>query len=120
MSDQGLRITDVIDSIRKHRGIIVVITFVSAVAGAVFYLAGPKKYEGKTEFVVRNPMYADRNYIYNTDTKLIDYFANEDDIDRAMMMAEADIVQGRVIKNMHLAEAFGLDASTRKGEEQVF
>lgn len=119
MSDQGLRITDVVESIQKHKVAILSVTFAAALAGAVFYLAGTKKYEGKTEIVLRNPMYADRNYIYNTDTKLIDYFANEDDIDRAMMMAEADIVQGKVIKNMKLAEAFGIDATSRKGEEQV-
>lgn len=119
MSDQGLRVTDVVDSIRKHRVVIIIVTFATAIAGAVFYLAGPKKFEGKTEFVLRNPMYADRNYIYNTDTKLIDYFANEDDIDRAMMMVEADIVQGKVIKNMKLAEAYGIDATNRKGEDQV-
>jgi len=119
MSDQGLRVTDVIESIRKHRSIIGVITLAAAIAGGIFYLAGPKKYEAKTEFVVRNPMYADRNFIYNSDTKLIDYFANEDDIDRVMLMSEADIVQGKVIKNMHLAEAYSLDVTSRKGEEQL-
>ncbi len=119
MSDAGLRLTDVFDSIRKHRNVIVLVTVGVAIAGAVFYLAGPKKFEGKTEFVVRNPMYADRNFIYNTDTKLIDYFANEDDIDRAMLMCEADIVQSKVIKNMKLAEAYNLDPGNRKGEQQL-
>ncbi len=119
MSEAGLRLTDVADSVRKHRNVIILVTFGVAVAGAVFYLAGPKKFEGKTEFVVRNPMYADRNFIYNTDTKLIDYFANEDDIDRAMLMCEADIVQSKVIKNMKLAEAYGLDPGNRKGEQQL-
>lgn len=119
MSDQGLRITDVIRSMRKHKTVILFISFAAAVGGAVFYLAGPKKYEAKTEFVVKNPMYADRNFIYNSDTKLIDYFANEDDIDRVMMMAEADIVQGKVIKNKGLAAAYAIDVSNRKGEEQL-
>lgn len=119
MSDQGLRITDVVESIRKHRVMILIISFAAAVAGAVFHLAGPKKFEGRTEFVLRNAMYADRNYIYNTDTKLLDYFANEDDIDRAMMMVEADIVQWKVIQNMNLAKAYGLDISSRKGAQQL-
>ncbi len=119
MSDQGLRITDVIKSIRKHKTVIIFMSVAAAVAGAVFHIAGPKKYEAKTEFVVRNPMYADRNFIYNADTKLIDYFANEDDIDRVMLMSEADIVQGKVIANMNLGQAYGIDVSNRKGAEQL-
>ena len=94
---------DVIDSIQRHKRLIGIISVVAAITGAIFYLAGPKKYEGKTEFVVRNPNYADRNNIYNYDTRYMDYFANEDDIDKVILMSEAQIVQGRVIKNLHLA-----------------
>src|SRR4051812_41286292 len=104
MSDNGLHLGDVIDSIRRHKVLIVVITIVASVSGAAFYLAGPKKFEGKSEFILRNPLYGDRNNLYNYDTKFIDYFANEDDIDRLILMSEADIVQSKVIKNMHLAE----------------
>lgn len=119
MSTPGLNLPDVINSIRKHKGLILTITIASAIGGAIFYLAGPKKYEAKTEFVLRNPLYGDRNNLYNNDTKFIDYFANEDDIDRLILMSEAEIVQSRVIRNMHLAEAYTLDVSNRKGEQQL-
>jgi capsular polysaccharide biosynthesis protein len=119
MASNGLHMGDVINSIRRHKNIILVITALTAVAGALFYLAGPKKYEGKTEFIVRNPVYSDRNNLYNYDTKFIDYFANEDDIDRVILMSESEIVQSRVIRNLHLAEAYGIDASNRKGEQQL-
>ncbi len=119
MPDHGLRITDVIDSVRKHRTVIGFITFAAAVAGAIFYLAGPKKYEGKTEFFLRNPTYGDRNFIYNMDNRFIDYFGNEDDIDRLMLMSESNIVQAKVIKNMNLAEAYKIDVSSRKGEQTL-
>jgi hypothetical protein len=119
MSDHGLRIMDVINSIRKHKNVVVFITVATAIAGAVFYLAGPKRYEGKTEFILRNPSYGDRNFIYNSESKFIDYFANEDDIDRLIIMAQSGTVETRVISNMHLAEAYGIDASNRKGEQQV-
>lgn len=119
MYNSGLHMGDVVDSIRRHKSLIIIITVLSAVAGAIFYIAGPKKFEGKTEFVLRNPLYGDRNNIYNYDTKFIDYFANEDDIDRLMLMSEADIVQSKVIRNMHLAEAYNIDASNRKGDEQL-
>ncbi len=119
MSDSGLNLTDVVQSVRKHKGIIIGITFAAALAGVIFYFAGPKKYEAKTEFILRNPLYGDRNNLYNYDTKFIDYFANEDDVDRLMLMAGSDMVQGQVIKNTHLAEAYGIDASNRKGEHQL-
>ncbi len=119
MSNNGLHLGDVIDSIRRHKTLIVIITLVASVSGAAFYLAGPKKFEGKTEFILRNPLYGDRNNLYNYDTKFIDYFANEDDIDRLILMSEADIVQSKVIRNLDLAHAYGIDVSNRKGEEQL-
>lgn len=119
MSNNGLHLGDVIDSIRRHKTLIVVITLVAGVCGAAFYLAGPRKFEGKSEFILRNPLYGDRNNLYNYDTKFIDYFANEDDIDRLILMSEADIVQGRVIRNLDLAKEYAIDVSNRKGEEQL-
>ena len=119
MATSGFNLPDVVQSVRRHKGVIIAITVISAIAGALFYLAGPKRYEAKTEFILRNPLYGDRNNLYNYDTKFIDYFSNEDDIDRLILMSEAEIVQSKVIKNMHLAEAYGIDASTRKGEQQL-
>jgi capsular polysaccharide biosynthesis protein len=119
MTDNGLHLGDVIDSIRRHKTLIIVITIVASVSGAAFYLAGPKKFEGKTEFILRNPLYGDRNNLYNYDTKFIDYFANEDDIDRLILMSEADIVQSKVIRNLNLAKEYAIDVSNRKGEEQL-
>ncbi len=119
MANTGLSLPDVIESIRKHKSLILFVTIAAAIAGAVFYLAGPKKYEAKTGFVVRNPLYGDRNNLYNYETKFIDYYANEDDVDRVISMSGSGIVQSKVIRNMHLAEAYGIDASNRKGEQQL-
>lgn len=119
MSDNGLHLHDVIDSIRKHRGLIAVITIITAIAGAIFYLAGPKKYEAKTEFVIRNPLYGDKNNLYNYETRFLDYFGNEDDVDRILLMAGSNLVQGQVIRNMHLSEAYKEDTSTSKGLQQL-
>lgn len=119
MPTSGLTLVDVINSIRKHRSIIIIVTIVSAVAGALFYVAGPKRFEAKTEFVVRNPLYSDRNNLYNYETKFIDYFANEDDVDRVILMANSEMVQGQVIKNLDLAKAYSIDATNRKGEHEL-
>jgi capsular polysaccharide biosynthesis protein len=119
MADSGLKLTDVIESIRKHKKLVIIITAASALAGAIFHLAGPKKYEAKTEFIIRNPLYGDRNSIYNYETKFIDYFGNEDDADRIMIMAGSDMVQSKVIKNMNLAAAYNLDENDPKSKDQL-
>ena len=50
MSDSGLNLTDVVQSVRKHKSLIIGITFAATVAGVIFYYAGPKKYEAKTNY----------------------------------------------------------------------
>ena len=119
MATPGFSLPEVVGTVRKHKRLILGVSFAAAVAGAIFYLIGPRYYEAKTEFLLRNPMYADRSNLYNAETKLFDYFANEDDVNRAILMAEADIVQGEVIKNLHLAEAYKIDINTPKGRMQL-
>ncbi len=105
----------IITSIYKHSKFIWTVTILSALGGAIFHLVGPKKYEATTEFIVRNPMYGDRNNLYSSDDRTFDYFGNEEDIDKVILLSESDIVQGQVIRNMHLAEAYKMDTTTRKG-----
>jgi uncharacterized protein involved in exopolysaccharide biosynthesis len=119
MATPGFSLPEVFGTIRNHRRLIAGVTMITAVAGAIFYLVGPRYYEAKTEFLLRNPMYADRSNLYNAETKLFDYFANEDDVNRAILMAESDIVQDEVIRNMHLPEAYKIDISTPKGNMQM-
>lgn len=109
MTNSGLHMGDVVDSIRRHKTVIFIVTVLAAITGAIFYIAGPKKYEGKSEFILRNPIYGDRSNIYSYDTKYLDYFANEDDIDKLVVMAESDMVHDRVIRNLDLAQVYKAD-----------
>src|ERR1035437_2528474 len=119
MATPGFNLSDLIKTVRKHVRLIAIISFVAAVAGAIFYLAGPRKYEGRTEFLVRNPLYGDRANLYNTDQKIFDYFADEDDVNRILLLAESDIVRKQVIRNMKLDYAYNADGATRKGQLTV-
>ncbi len=116
MATPGFNLPDVIDTVRKHLRLIIVISFLSAVSAAVFYMASPRKYEGKTEFLIRNPLFGDRSNLYNTDQKIFDYFADEDDVNRILLLAESDTVRKQVIRNMKLDYIYNLDGSTRKGQ----
>ena len=86
----------------------------AAVAGVLLYFIIPQKYEADTIFVLKNPLYADRNNIYNNETKFIDYFGNEDDIDRLIGMAGSDTVQNKIIRDMHLAMVYDYDTTNPK------
>jgi len=119
MATPGFNLPDLIDTVRKHRTLILVISFVSAVAAAIFYLASPRKYEGRTEFLIRNPLFGDRSNLYNSDQKIFDYFADEDDVNRILLLAESDIVRKQVIRNMRLDYIYKADGATRKGQLMV-
>ena len=119
MASSIYTLDDIRASIRKHRGTIITLTLISAVLGAVVYVATPKRYEAKTDFLIRNPLYNDRNYLYNYDTKFLDYFGNEDDANRVIMFSGSDLVQQQVIRNMNLAKAYKLDTTIPKQELQL-
>lgn len=116
MDSPSLNQPAIINSIRKHKKFIWAITVLSAVAGGIFHLVGPKKYDATTEFIVRNPMYGDRNNLYSSNDRTYDYFGNEEDIDKVILLSESNVVQAQVIRNMNLADAYKIDTTTRKGE----
>lgn len=116
MSTPGLNLPDVIDTVRKHIRLIIAISVASAIAAAVFHMASDRKYEAKTEFLIRNPLFGDRNNLYNSDNRIFDYFADEDDVNRILLLAESDIVRSQVIRNKRLDYIYKFDGSTRKGQ----
>ena len=119
MAENGTNSRDVYSSIARHKGLIISISIASAIAGALFYIAGPKKYEAKTEFLLGNPMVGDRTNLYNANDRTFDYFGNEEDVDRIILLSKSDIVQSRVIRGQHLAEAYKIDTTTRKGQMRL-
>jgi len=103
--------------VRKHIGVVIRMAILAIVLGGALYIVIPKKYEADTVFILKNPLYADRNNLYNNDTKFLDYAANDDDIDRLIAMASSDSLQNYVIRTMQLATVYDLD--TTKPEQLV-
>lgn len=102
-----------------RRRFILFVTIASILAGVIFKVIKPAKYVAKTVFVLKNPLYADRNFLYNNETKFIDYFASEDDIDKFMLMAESDSVQNYIIDAMDLGKAYKYDLSKPENAEAL-
>jgi len=100
--------------IAKRKRLIITTALLAAIAGILFYIIKPPRYRAEVVFILKNPLYSDRNYLYNNETKFIDYFANDDDVDRLMTMARSDSVQGKIIKVLKLAEAYDYDVRRPK------
>lgn len=104
----------IIQTLKERRRLIAAITLLTIALGVILYFLTPKRYEAEVVFVLKNPLYADRNNLYNNETKFIDYFANEEDIDRLITMAESDSVQNRIIKEMDLVKRYKIDTLDKK------
>lgn len=110
----------IVASVRRRSRLVVTVTLIAAAVGALFYFVSPPHYTAHAEILLRNPLYSDRNNLYNYDGKFIDYFASEDDVNRLVAMSSSSAVQGRVIRNMNLAEAYKVDTTLPGGMNKMY
>jgi len=102
-------LSHILNIIKKRKSTVLFITILGAIIGIVIYRLLPKKYEAATVFILKNPLYADRNNLYNNETKFLDYVANDEDVSRFITMASDNNVQEKIIKDMHLAAIYGYE-----------
>src|ERR1700748_2230396 len=118
MATPRFDLVDVVQTIRNRRKFVLIVTLVAAVIGGVFYLVKQKKYKAETEFLVTNPLFGDRNNIYG-DVRLIDYFGDEDDVDRVLALAQSDTVQDAIIRQAHLPQVYHLDINNPYDRDKI-
>ncbi|MCD6011220.1 MAG: Chain length determinant protein [Flavipsychrobacter sp.] len=94
---------DLIESIRaiqKQKRLIIIMTVLAMALGAVFVLIKKKKYKAEARFLVNNPLYGDRHTLFRTrETRYVDYFGGDDDLDRVTALGNSDTVRDRIIRN---------------------
>ncbi len=94
---------DLIESLRaiqKQKRLIIIITVLAMVLGAVFVMIKKKKYKAEARFLVNNPLYGDRHTLFRTrETRYVDYFGGDDDLDRITALGSSDTVRDRIIRN---------------------
>jgi len=109
-------LVDIIRAIQKHRRFIIIVTVVAAILGALFFAVRKKKYKAEAKFLVTNPLYGDRNYLFrNRDTRFIDFFGGDDDLDKVTALAGSDTVRDRIIRNCQFQEVYKSDINDPKG-----
>ena len=116
MASPTFDLIDVIRIVQKKFKLIVAITVATAMLGVVVFLVRPKKYKGTTKFLVNNPLYGDRNTLFRSyETKYVDYFGGDDDLDKVTSLAGSDTVKDRVIRNCQFQDIYKMDISDPKG-----
>lgn len=120
MSTPRFDLVDVVQTLRRRFGLIVIITIVTALLGALSYFFGKKEYKAKASFLMANPVYTDRNNIFqDRQIQFVDYFAGDNDVDRLVTLAESDTVRFLVAERLNLAQAYALDVSKPKEAEKL-
>lgn len=114
MSTPRFDLVDIVQTIRQRRRFVIVVTVIAAIMGAIFYFTGKKEYTAKAEFFITNPLLSDRNSLFGGSDAKLDYFADEDDIDRVIALSESDTVVVDVIRKSGFDAYHKLDLNKPK------
>ena len=114
MSTPRFDLVDIVQTIRKQRRFVLIITAVALVIGAVFFFTRKRAYTSESEYFVSNPLLSDRNSLYGGSDSRLDYFADEDDVDRVIALSESDTVVVEIIRKAGLDAANKLDMNNPK------
>ena len=100
MDTPSFDLIDVIRTIQKQKRFIIIITVAAMVVGGLFYVVKKKKYKAEATFFVNNPLYGDRNTLFRSnETRYVDYFGGDDDLDKITALGNSDTVKDRIIRN---------------------
>jgi uncharacterized protein involved in exopolysaccharide biosynthesis len=107
MATPSFDLIDVIRTIQKQKRFIIIITAVSLALGGLFLAIKKKKYKAESRFFVNNPLYGDRNTLFRQyETRYVDYFGGDDDLDKVTALANSDTVRDRIIRNCQFEEVY--------------
>jgi len=116
MTETSFDLVDIIRTIQKKRNFIIIITVVAILLGAVFLVIKKKKYKAEATFLVNNPLYGDRSTLFRSfETRYVDYFGGDDDLDKVTSLANSDTVKDRIIRNSQFQVVYNQDINDPKG-----
>lgn len=109
---------DIIQALQRNRKFIITIALIAGILGGAFYAVRSKKYQAKSEFILSNPMYADRNFIFRKDeSRFIGYFDDDNDMDKAISIINSDTVIFAMVKKFNLSTVYNTDTNMVKVKE---
>lgn len=112
MSVPRFDLVDIAQTLKRRGIFILIVTLLAAGVGALFFFMSPTRYKATSEFFVANPQYADRNNTFTKEqTSYIDYFGDEEDIDKALVIGNSELARQLIIQRNKLAAAYKLDTA---------
>lgn len=116
MTNVSFDLVDIIRTIQKKKIIIIAVTLVAMALAGGLLLVKKTKYKASARFFVNNPLYGDRSTLFRSiDTRYVDYFGGDDDVDKIMALANSDTVKGRIIRNCQFQDVYKQDINDPKG-----
>ena len=120
MAIPSFDLVDIIRTIQKQKRFVTIIVVLSMALAGAFLVIIKKKYKAEASFFVNNPLYSDRSNIFrSTDTRYVDYFGGDDDLDKVTALAYSDTVIDRIIRNSDFKIIYRKDITTVKGHDDL-
>jgi uncharacterized protein involved in exopolysaccharide biosynthesis len=100
MAAPSFDLIDIIRTVQKRKGFILLVTAAAMLLGGTFHLVKKKKYKAEARFLVNNPLYGDRSTLFRSiETRYVDYFGGDDELDKITALANSDTVKDKIIRN---------------------
>ncbi len=98
MTNISFDLVDILRTIQKQKRFIIIITAAGLLLAGVFLAIKTKKYKAEARFFVNNPLYGDRTTLFRSfETRYVDYFGGDDDVDKILALATSDTVRNRIM-----------------------
>src|SRR4051812_23345657 len=115
MTNVSFDLVDIIRTIQKRKIFIIAMTVLAMALAGVFLLIKKDKFKAESSFLVNNPLYGDRSTLFRAvDTRYVDYFGGDDDVDKIMALANSDTVRDRIIRNCQFQVVYNRDINDPK------
>jgi capsular polysaccharide biosynthesis protein len=120
MATPSFDLIDIIRTIQKRKRFIIIITVLAMLAGGLFLAVKKKKYKATASFLVNNPHYGDRSTLFRSyETRYVDFFGGDDELDKVTALANSDTVKDRIIRNCQFQIVYNQDINDPKGHAQL-
>lgn len=120
MTNVSFDLLDIIRTIQKKKVFIIIMTIAGLLLAGVFLLIKKPKFKGEATFLVNNPLYSDRNTLFRSyETRYVDYFGGDDEVDKMMALAGSDTVKDRIIRNCQFQTVYNRDINDARGHADL-
>ncbi len=115
MAVPSFDLLDIIRALRRRRNFIIAMVVLGMALGVGFSLVRRSKYKAESSFLVNNPLYTDRNSLFRSmDTRYVDYYGGDDDIDKVIALSSSDTVVDRIIRRSQFHVIYKKDINNPK------